>query len=55
MVMDTAVSSNPSIHVVGLDATITNAPQEAVSRMTGTAEKNNNKSGEVTSKTKRRR
>ena len=49
MVIDFPSSSNPTIHVIGLDATITNRPQPAASAMTGTGRKNNN-SGEVTSK-----
>ena len=43
MVIDFPSSSNPMIHVIGLDATITNRPQPAASAMTGTAQKNNNK------------
>jgi hypothetical protein len=53
MVIDFPSSSNPTIHVVGLDATITNRPQPAASVMTGTAEKNN-KNGEVTSNNTKR-
>jgi hypothetical protein len=49
MVIDFPSSSDPTIHVIGLDATITNQPQTAASRMTDTTGKNNNKSGEVTS------
>ena len=43
MVIDFPSSSNPMIHMIGLDATITNRPQPAASAMTGTARKNNNK------------
>ena len=43
MVIDFPSSSNPMIHVIGLDATITNRPQPAASAMTGTTRKNNNK------------
>jgi hypothetical protein len=48
MVIDIPSKNDPVIHVIGLDATITNRPQPAASGMTGTGRKNNN-SGEVIS------
>ena len=48
MVIDFPSKNDPEIHVIGLDATITNRPQPAASAMTGTGQKNNN-SGEVIS------
>jgi len=55
MVIDFPGSYRPLISVIGMNATIKNLSQPAASFMTGTAEKNNNKSGEVNSKTKRGR
>jgi hypothetical protein len=43
MVIDFPSAKDPTIHVIGLDATITNRPQPAASAMTGTGRKNNNK------------
>jgi hypothetical protein len=43
MVIDFPSKNDPTIHVIGLDATITNRPQPAASAMTGTARKNNNR------------
>ena len=48
MVIDFPSAKDPTIHVIGLDATITNRPQPAASAMTGTGRKNTN-SGEVIS------
>jgi len=50
MVVDFPTQHNPTIYVVGMNASVQNRPQPSVSMMTGTGAKNNNKNGEMTSK-----
>jgi hypothetical protein len=50
MVVDFPTQYEPTIYVVGMNASVQNRPQPSVSMMTGTGNRQNNKRGEVTSK-----